>query len=103
MYPDKSTGVSCMVDIRRDIHMLEEGITTGGKEATSDLCQYFYILPSAIFVTFFKRKQHKFPMKCLLLNCELGWSLHWTSELWAGLLEICQMTKCPWNESKKLY
>jgi len=70
-----------MVNIRQDIHTLEEGITTGGKEGSSDLCQYFYILPSDIFITFFKRKQHKLPMKCLLLYCELGWSLHWTSEL----------------------
>jgi hypothetical protein len=61
-----------MVDIRQDIHTLEEGITTGGKEGSSDLCQYFYILPDAIFITFFKIKQHKFPMKCLLLYCELG-------------------------------
>jgi len=61
-----------MVDIRQDIHTLEEGITTGGKDGSSDLCQYFYILPGAIFITFFKRKQHKFSMKCLLLNCGLG-------------------------------
>jgi len=79
-----------MVNIWQDIHTVEEGITTGCKEGSSGLCQY-YILPGAIFITFFKRKQHKFPMKCLLLYCELGWNLHWTSELWAGLLEIRQM------------
>jgi hypothetical protein len=72
----KSTEISCMGHIREDIHALEEGITTGGKWGSSNLCPHFYALSSAIFRTLFKRKQHKFRTKCLLLYCELGWSLH---------------------------
>lgn len=59
-------------DIREDMHALKEGLITGGKQDSSNLCPCFYTLSGATFSTLYKRKLHTFQLKCLLLYCELG-------------------------------